>query len=218
VRDVAQGRLDGLAERRERLRMVRHVRPGRFRSFGERSFVEPPLRVGDRSSIEIGSDVYVRRGAWFSVTGPPGPGGAAKLTIGDRTQLGADIVIACISRVEIGSDVLTADRVFIGDTYHEYRDPDRPVAAQGQAPPRPVRIGDGAFLGIGCAILQGVSIGANAYVGAGAVVTRDVPPRCLAVGNPARVVKHWDAVSREWAAGPPPAPAGVLDRALEAGG
>jgi acetyltransferase-like isoleucine patch superfamily enzyme len=118
-------------------------------------------------------------------------------------MLGADLVVACTGRVEIGPDVMASDRVFIGDTYHEYRDIHRPIRDQGLAPPRPVRIAAGAFLGIGVIVLPGVTIGENAYVGAGAVVTRDVPARSVAVGNPAHVVSYWDATSGQWRRGSP---------------
>ena len=107
-------------------------------------------------------------------------------------RIGADMVIACSGSIEIGDEVLTADRVYIGDTYHEYRDVGTPVLHQGLGDPRPVKIGRGAFLGINCAVLPGVTVGEGACVGANAVVTHDVPDHALAVGNPARVVRRWD--------------------------
>jgi acetyltransferase-like isoleucine patch superfamily enzyme len=181
------------------------VRPERFGTFGEGSVIEPPLRVVSPERVHVGRNVRIRPNAWLSVAGTSGvDDGGPLLSIGDRTMLGADLVIACAGHVEIGPDVLTSDRVFIGDTYHEYRDVDRPIQAQGLAPPRPVLINAGAFIGIGAMILPGVTVGENAYVGAGAVVTHDVPARCVAVGNPARVVSHWDSSTREWRRGAPP--------------
>jgi maltose O-acetyltransferase len=53
----------------------------------------------------------------------------------------------------------------------------------------PITVADNAWLGGGVIVLPGVSIGENTVVGAGAVVTRDLPPNVLAVGNPARVVR-----------------------------
>lgn len=108
------------------------------------------------------------------------------------------MVISCVGLVEISPDVLTGDRVFIGDSYHDFRAPDLAISHQQMVDPRPVRIGPGAFLGVGSIILPGVTIGENGYVGAGAVVTENVPDRCVVVGNPARVITRWDPGSGEW--------------------
>jgi acetyltransferase-like isoleucine patch superfamily enzyme len=58
------------------------------------------------------------------------------------------------------------------------------ITAQG------ISIGDGSWIGSGAIILDGVRIGRNVVVGAGAVVTKDIPDYCIAVGNPARVIRN----------------------------
>ncbi len=116
----------------------------------------------------------------------------ARLVIGDRVKIGFALSIACCGSIRIEDDVLISDRAFIGDTYHEYRDVTRPVAQQGLADPRAVSIGRGAFIGINSAVLPGVTVGEGAYVGANAVVADDLPAFSVAVGNPARVIRHWD--------------------------
>lgn len=55
---------------------------------------------------------------------------------------------------------------------------------------KPVRICKGAYIGMGSIILPGVTIGENAVIGSGSVVTKDVPPNMLAAGNPAKVIKR----------------------------
>jgi acetyltransferase-like isoleucine patch superfamily enzyme len=114
-----------------------------------------------------------------------------RLRIGDRTHFGRDLTIACLGHVSIGADVVGGDRILIGDTYHDYRDPDTPIAIQPMATPREIVIGDGAFLGTGVIVNPGVAIGAGSVVGAGAVVTRDVPERAVVAGSPGRVVRVW---------------------------
>jgi acetyltransferase-like isoleucine patch superfamily enzyme len=198
VRDTLRASAAVVAETRRRRSMQRIVRPERFWAFGAGSIIEPPLRAAHPEYVEVGSDVRIRPNAWLSVVGTQASPGAPLLSIGDRAMLGADLIVACVGRVEIGPDVLASDRVFIGDTYHEYHDVEQPISAQGFAAPRPVRIEAGAFIGVGAIVLPGVTIGENAYIGAGAVVTDDVPARCVAVGNPARVVSRWDATAGEW--------------------
>jgi acetyltransferase-like isoleucine patch superfamily enzyme len=135
--------------------------------------------------------VTILGGAWLSViTEHNGVTYEPALTIGDGTTLGHGLLIACVQEVTIGTRVLASDRVFIGDTSHGYVQPDTAVIDQPMTPPRPVRIGDGAFLGVNAVVLPGVTIGARAYVGASAVVTKDVPPGAVVAGNPARVIRR----------------------------
>ena len=174
-----------------------HLSPDDFASFGARSWIAAPAVVKSPGRISIGDDVQVFPRAWLSVVEEHlGTRYEPRLTIGDRVKLGHDLVIACIGEVVIEDDVLVSDRVFIGDTSHGFSDPDTPVHAQPMTPPKPVRIGRGAFLGVGSIVLGGVSIGPNGYVAAGAVVTKDVPARTVVAGNPAVPIKKWDG--RAW--------------------
>ncbi len=187
-----------LSERRFRSWAARTTGSRRLARFGDGSIIYPPALIIGHGRIEVGNDVVVHPGAFLSVIEEHGGTRYdARLVIGDGSRIGADFVIACCGSVQIGERVLTADRVFVGDTYHDYRDPTRPILDQSLRDPRPVSIGAGAFLGINCAVLPGVTIGEGAYVGAGAVVTRDIPPRSVAVGNPATVVRQWDG--EQWA-------------------
>ena len=170
-----------------------------YASFGIDSLIAPPATITCPHRIEIGERVLIMPGAWLSVVEEHrGRRYEPRLRIGDRVELGRDMVIACIGLIEIGDEVLTGDRVFIGDTYHDYRALDVPVSRQQMVDPKPVRIGPGAFLGVGAIVLPGVTVGENGYVGAGAVVTRDVPDHSVVVGNPARVIRRWDTASGRW--------------------
>jgi serine acetyltransferase len=173
--------------------------PSAFASFGDGSWIVPPARVTSPECISIGTGVVVHEHAWLSVVAAV-EGVRPSLRIGDHCSIGRMCHIACVGEVDIGRHVLAAERVFIGDTYHDYADPDTPVMHQPMAHPAPVRIGDGAFLGIGSVILQGVTVGERAYVAAGAVVTSDVPSGFVVVGNPARHVRRWDTDAQEWVA------------------
>jgi acetyltransferase-like isoleucine patch superfamily enzyme len=157
----------------------------------------PPARVDNPGCISIGDGVVVLEGSWLAVvpqSGLPAP----RLEIGARTHIGRHCHIACVGAVTIGEDVLTADHIFIADTYHGFEDTGTPIMRQPMGAPRPVVVERGAFLGIRAIVLQGVTVGENAYVGAGAVVDRDVPPRTLVVGNPARPVRAWDDRTGAW--------------------
>ena len=64
-----------------------------------------------------------------------------------------------------------------------------PMRAQPHAK-APIRVGDDVWIGASCVILKGVTVGSGAVVGAGSVVTRDVPERAVVAGNPAQVIKQ----------------------------
>jgi acetyltransferase-like isoleucine patch superfamily enzyme len=105
----------------------------------------------------------------------------AVIRIGKGTMCNQNVRIAAAREVSIGRNCLIGFDVVIADNdLHE-----RP----GLGPPRPVRIEDSVWIGFRAAILKGVTIGEGAVVGAGAIVTEDVPPHTLVVGQPAQPVR-----------------------------
>lgn len=114
----------------------------------------------------------------------------AVIQLGRGSRIGAFAVISAIQRIEIGADVLIADRVFIADHHHEFSDPHRPVIEQDSSPARPVSIGAGSWLGINVCIMPGVTLGSGCVVGAGSVVTRSFPAGSIVGGVPARLLRN----------------------------
>ncbi len=137
--------------------------------------------------IEIGDDTFVMHRAELHVynfRGLPHAG----IRIGKGCIIGESNVIRGPGGVSIGDNVLTAPLVQILSSNHIYDDPNRPVIDQGVTA-EGITIEDGVWLGAGVIVLDGVTIGRNSVIGAGAVVTADVPPYSLAIGTPARVIK-----------------------------
>lgn len=118
-------------------------------------------------------------------------------TIGADTFINVNCVIVDDAPIRIGARALLGPAVQMITAMHPIRSADRrtPAAdvAAGSAAWRtmtaPVTIGDDVWLGAGVIVLPGVTIGDRSTVAAGSVVTRDIPPDCLAVGTPARVVR-----------------------------
>jgi acetyltransferase-like isoleucine patch superfamily enzyme len=171
--------------------------PSAFAAFGTGSFIVPPARVLSPHCIEVGSGVVVLEHAWFSVQ-EAHAGRVPRLVIGDGVRLGRALSIACIGEVTIGDGVMTSDDVFVADCYHDYRDPTTPVLFQPMSEPEPVVIEAGAYLAAQSIVLPGVRVGEGAFVGEGAVVTRDVAPHTVVYGNPARVVRRYDDAAATW--------------------
>jgi maltose O-acetyltransferase len=124
----------------------------------------------------------------------------SRIVIGDGAQINNDVVIKCEGPVGIfiGEDALIGSRVCIYDSdFHDLHPARRRTGTPATAP---VVLGRNVFVGDGVTILKGVTVGEDAVIGAGAVVTRDVPPRCVVAGNPARVVRELDGRAEEPAA------------------
>ena len=168
----------------------------RLRAFGQRSNIDRPAHVFGGHAIAIGERVslwrYARLEAFAAEGSPP------VIEIGDDTVIQPFVHIGAVRQVRIGKQVLMASRVYITDHDHDYSDPDSPVVSNNRVIVEPVTIGDRVWLGEGVMVLKGVTIGEGAIVGAASVVTKDVPPYSIAVGAPARVVRHYDAESGAW--------------------
>ena len=138
--------------------------------------------------VRIGKRVCIWKGARIEAFGAAGETGP-RLEIGDDTVIHLNFHCGAAESVKIGRDVLIAGGVYITDHDHVFDDPDLPARWADGLVTKPVVIGDGAWLGEGCVILKGVTVGRRAVIGANAVVTRDVPPFAIAGGIPARVIR-----------------------------
>ncbi len=133
------------------------------------------IAFGDRVLI-TGTTVPVEFVAWA-------PG---RMAVGARTYINYGVSISAHQLVAIGEDCLIGQYVIINDNdYHDI------VQKRRLPPSRPVVIEDRVWLGARAIVLKGVRIGHDAVIGAGAVVTSDIPPRSVAVGVPARVVRQF---------------------------
>jgi acetyltransferase-like isoleucine patch superfamily enzyme len=146
------------------------------------------VRLTNYGSIILGSKVR-----FYGQHYPPSivvfPGG--RLVVGDRAVFNFGLDLAATGSVEIGHDVMIGTHVMIID--NDFHDP---VNHDRMPEPRPVVIGDGAWIGNRAIVLPGVTIGERAVVGAGSVVMTDIPPRTLAMGNPALFIKRlWESLS-----------------------
>jgi len=128
-----------------------------------------PIRIGDNCRINA-----------YSIAGP--------VEIGDNTLINhMSDISGREGKVVIGSNVLIAPRVSIIATMHNFKDKDVLVRDQGVRY-ADVVIGDDVWIGSGAIIMPGVKIEKGAVIGANAVVTKDIPEYCVAIGIPAKIV------------------------------
>lgn len=93
-------------------------------------------------------------------------------------------------RVLIGDDVMMGPQCWIYTQNHEFRYLDKPMRQQGPQREEPVVIGNDVWIGSRVTILPGVHVGNGVIIGAGAVVSKDIPDYAIVGGNPARILKY----------------------------
>jgi acetyltransferase-like isoleucine patch superfamily enzyme len=136
---------------------------------------------GDSNAgIRIASGVFIGRNTILSCKN-------GDIELGEGANVGFNCEIFSASRVRIGPNALIAAYCYLIGGNHEFSDVSRAVLEQGRTSAG-IFVGDGAWLGAGAKVLDGVEIGARAVVGAGAVVRESVPEGATAVGVPARVI------------------------------
>lgn len=151
---------------------------------GTRTRLRGRPRVIASGALEIGDRVQlVSTPARLELVAETG----GRLSIGRRTLVNFGSSIVAFDRVTIGERCLIGPHCMIMDTGFHHVDPDRRLD-----PPEasPITIGDNVWLGARVIVLPGVTIGDDSVVGIGSVVTRDVPPRTVVAGVPAKVVRH----------------------------
>lgn len=148
---------------------------------GAKTSVGSRLHVRNARGIALGTRVEIEHDVYLKLVADE-----ARLAIGDFTFVGRGCEIDVAERVTIGEHALLAPGVFIVDHTHKHARGLR-LDEQGIASAA-VTIGRDAWIGAGAIILHGVTIGDGAIVGAGAVVTRDVAPHAIVGGVPARVI------------------------------
>ncbi|AKJ63906.1 acyltransferase [Kiritimatiella glycovorans] len=165
--------------------LLGYVHLRRCTRVGRRPRVYGRPAIINRGSIEIGE-----RFLFFSTTVRSElithPGG--RIAIGDRVFLNYGASLSAHEEIRIGNGCQIGSYACLMDNdYHRVEDRN----ALGES--KPIVLEDNVWLGVRVIVLKGVTIGKNAVIGAGSVVTKDVPPNSLAAGAPARVVRTFGA-------------------------
>jgi acetyltransferase-like isoleucine patch superfamily enzyme len=155
-----------------------------FGSLGKGCRFEGHIRLlGDRNGLHIGDDVRICENVLLIAAR------GSRLVIGDRVFLGSGVKVSCHDSIDIGHDTIIAEYVCIHDNDHVFDRLDAPIMAQGFAT-TPVKIGSDCWIGSHCVIVRGGGLGEKSVLGAGAILTKQLPSRSVAVGVPARVIRQ----------------------------
>ena len=175
-------------------------RVGRGTAFGRNMMIRNPAKIfiGNRvvvddnvvldakgigtGRIEIGDEVVISRNNILSCKG-------GTIKVGNHTNIAQNCLIHSEKKVEIGDEVIIAAYTYIvGGGNHDYSRLDVPIIEQPNLDKGGIVIEDNVWIGARVTILDGVTIHTGSVIGAGAVVTEDVPENCVVAGIPAKVV------------------------------
>lgn len=177
----------------QRFYVERYLRP-QFAALGAHAtFFKPwhveifggPVEMGACPNVIANPDKKVRFAVWSSQDGK------GRISIGDYCLICPGVRISSAASIDIGDGTMLASGVYITDSdWHGIYD------RISMGPAKPVVVGANVWLGDQAIVCKGVTIGDNSIIGAGSVVTRDIPANVVAAGNPARVVKKLDPKTR----------------------
>ena len=156
-----------------------------LKNIGENNFIHPLASLRNHKNIEIGCNVVINKNVTLWV---------GSLKLGNNVQINPNTCI--YGRVIIGDNVMIAPNCMIASGNHGIEITGEAMITQECTTKGPIQIGNDVWIASNSILLDGVNIGSGAIVGAGSVVTKNVPPMAIVVGNPARVVKYRTAKTK----------------------
>lgn len=139
---------------------------------GENVAIDTPFHCDYGKNIFLGNNVIINRNCTFADNQP--------IRIGDNVLIASNVQLYTSSHPVLPEERLVPDWKERQTTFF------RTYA-------RPIEIKNNVWIGGGCILLAGVTIGENSVIGAGSVVNRSIPPNCVAAGNPCKVIRYFDA-------------------------
>ncbi len=168
-----------------------------FLHIGRNVRIENSIELSGAKYISIGDGVFIGKNTILSAHDSYlSQEFIPRIEIGNDVNIGKDSNISCIGLIKIGNGVRMGRKVMINDNSHgsstremlDIQPNLRPLCSKG-----PVVIDENVWIGEMVCILSNVHIGRGAIIGAGSIVTKDIPEYSIAVGNPAKVIKRYNA-------------------------
>lgn len=186
-------------------------RPPHFANEQRNLIMQFPRRIKGAERITVGDDVFLGPNTFLAANSEyPGPAMTndiykvtpekfdPSIVIGNRVSATGALQLSAVCRICIEDDVMFASNVSITDALHGFENADTPYKYQPLFRSAPVTIGKGSWIGQNVVIMPGVAIGEQCIIGANSTVTRSIPSRTIAFGNPARAHKVWEEKTRQW--------------------
>jgi lipopolysaccharide O-acetyltransferase len=161
-----------------------------------------PFEIRGKKYIKFGHGLTTGTGCRIEVY--PVDNKSTVLEIGENVQMNDNVHITAVNHVSIGNNVLMASKIYISDSSHGSYSGDEFDSDPDSIPEnRPLKyksvvIEDNVWIGEFVSILPGTKIGRGSIIGTMSVVTKDIPPYCIAAGIPAKPIKKYNFDTRRW--------------------
>lgn len=161
-----------------------------------------PIDIRGKEFIKISKGFTT--GRYCRIEAYPTDNKSIVLSIGTNVQINDFVHITAMNCVSIGNNVLMASKIYISDCSHGYYEGKETDSSPEVSPiNRPYKVDkviieDNVWIGELVSVLPGVIIGKGTIIGANSVVTKSIPPNCIAVGSPAKVIKKYNFKSQIW--------------------
>lgn len=166
--------------------------------FGTNSVIYQPQKITNKKHIYIGHHVSFDKDLRMEAICSKGKRTfSPELKIGNYTHAEQRCQIFCANSVNIGTHVVISSDVYITDVFHEYDNIKMDILEQPLNVGTTV-IGDYCFIGASVKIIKPVHIGIHTIIGANSIVVKDIPSYCVAVGNPAHIIKKYNFQTNQW--------------------
>lgn len=169
-----------------------------FFYFGKNSIIcKPYLQLKQIENIKIGENTTILQNCRISCYEKSDK---VSIEIGNNCYIGNNVsILSCTkSKIIIGDDTLIASNVTITNENHGMDPENSNSYANQELVSKDVEISKGCWIGERVCILPGVKIGEKSIVGAGSVVTKNIPDLSIAAGNPAKIIKKYDIKNHKW--------------------
>jgi|SRR5688572_21733419 acetyltransferase-like isoleucine patch superfamily enzyme len=184
LREILEGLLGALPGRSGRLARRLYYR-GRFAACGRQVSIGQDPEIACPEGISLGDRIYIDRGVVLRACGN------ASIRIGDDVTVNGNVRLIADrgGRIEIGSQVMIGPNVVLRPTDHGFARSDMPMKVQ-ESTAGEIVVGSDVWIAANVVILRGACIGSHSVIGAGSVVTGEIPEWSIAAGVPARVIRR----------------------------
>jgi acetyltransferase-like isoleucine patch superfamily enzyme len=163
---------------------------------GPSSHIDESVQVLGWKQVRIGHHSVISEGTWLNVNDRDVD--APVIVIGNNCFIGRRNFFSSGAAIKIGDYCFTGVNCNFLGADHQHTSPFMPYIVSGTTNNASIELGPNCWLGAAVTVLKGVRIGYGSIIGAGSVVTRDVPPFSMLVGNPGRVIRRYDVERKEW--------------------